>query len=434
MNFNLTRISALQIFQMIRFSALILIGVVFSKSGLGTSEIGQYETFLFLAGAVSFFWINGLIQGFLPIAHGEKKTDKNARLFSVFYLLMILSLLAAGFVLIFEQSISGILLNGAKVPFLKYLLIYLLVSSPASLVEYIYLVQNRSRKIVIYGAISFLLMFLLVVLPSVAGMTIEYSLAGLVASAAFRLVWALVLLFRYSVPKPDFAFIQIHLKSATPLVFSMFLSGSAQYVDGFIITSYFDEATFAVFRFGAREFPLVLLLANAFSASMLPGFADRSKLKSNLEQIRINSEKLGRWLFPLSGVLMLVSHWAFPVVFNASFAGSATIFNIYLLLIVSRLLFPQTILIGLQKNKAILWASFLEIVVNVALSLWFVRLWGLPGVAYGTVGAYIFEKLVLMVFVRKTCRIKVAEYLNLKQHLLYSLLLTAIFVVVEFLI
>lgn len=434
MNFNLTRISALQIFQMIRFSVLILIGVVFSKSGLGTSEIGQYETFLFLAGAVSFFWINGLIQGFLPTAHGENKTEKNARLFSVFYLLLILSWLAAGFVLIFEQSISGILLNGAKVPFLKYLLIYLLVSSPASLVEYIYLVQNRSRKIVIYGAISFLLMFLLVVLPSVAGMTIEYSLAGLVASAAFRLVWALVLLFRYSVPKPDFAFILTHLKSATPLVFSMFLSGSAQYVDGFIITSYFDEATFAVFRFGAREFPLVLLLANAFSASMLPGFADRSKLKSNLEQIRINSEKLGRWLFPLSGVLMLVSHWVFPVVFNASFAGSATIFNIYLLLIVSRLLFPQTILIGLQKNKAILWASFLEIVVNVALSLWFVRLWGLPGVAYGTVGAYIFEKLVLMVFVRKTCRIKVAEYLNLKQHLLYSLLLTAIFVVVEFLI
>jgi O-antigen/teichoic acid export membrane protein len=433
-NFYLTRISALQIFQMIRFSALILIGVVFSKSGLGTSEIGQYETFLFLAGAVSFFWINGLIQGFLPIASGENRSVKKTQLFSVFYLLLILSALSAGFVLIFEQSISGILLNGAKVPFLKYLLVYLIISSPAGLVEYIYLIRNQGKEMVIYGIISFLLMFLLVVLPSIAGMTIEYSMAGLVASAVFRFIWLLVLLFRYSSPNPDFGFIRTHLKSATPLVFSMFLSGSAQYIDGFIISSYFDEATFAVFRFGAREFPLVLLLANAFSASMLPGFADRSKLKFNLEQIRINSEKLGRWLFPLSGVLMLVSHWVFPVVFNASFAESATIFNIYLLLIVSRLLFPQTILIGLQQTKAILWASFFEIVVNVALSLWFVRLWGLPGVAYGTVGAYIFEKLVLMIFVRKICRIKVAEYLNLNQHLLYSLLLTAVFVAVEFLI
>ncbi len=434
MNFNLSRISALQIFQMIRFSTLVLIGVVFSKAGLTTSEIGQYETFLFLAGAVSFFWLNGLIQGFLPIAGSESRSEKKAPLFSVFYLLLIFSFLAAGFVLIFEQSISGILLNGSPVPFLKYLLVYLLVSSPASLVEYIYLIKNRGRGMVVYGAISFLLMFLLVVFPPLAGMPIEYSMAGLVASAAFRLLWLLVLLFRYSSPVPDFVFLRKHLKSATPLVFSMFLSGSAQYIDGFIITSYFDEATFAVFRFGAREFPLVLLLANAFSASMLPGFANRDNLRTNLEQIRQNSEKLGKWLFPLSGVLMLISHWAFPLVFNVNFAASATIFNIYLLLIVSRLLFPQTILIGLQKTKAILWASFLEIVVNVVLSLCFVRMWGLPGVAYGTVGAYIFEKLILMVFVRKTCRIKVAEYLNLKQHLLYSLLLSAIFVMVELLI
>ena len=131
---------------------------------------------------------------------------------------------------------------------------------------------------------------------------------------------------------------------------------------------------------------------------------------------------------------MLVSHWAFPVVFNASFAESSTIFNIYLLLIVSRLLFPQTILIGLQKNRLILGVSFLEIVVNVTLSLWFVQFWGIAGVAFGTVCAYIFEKVVLMVLVRKTCGFRISEYLNVKQQLLYSLLLAALFIVIEFFI
>jgi O-antigen/teichoic acid export membrane protein len=214
----------------------------------------------------------------------------------------------------------------------------------------------------------------------------------------------------------------------------MFLSGSAQYIDGFIITSYFDDATFAVYRFGAREFPLVLLLANAFSTSMLPGFADRTAIKFNLEKIRHNSQQLGFWLFPLSVVFMIVSHWLFPVIFNANFSGSATIFNIYLLLIVSRLLFPQTILIGLQKTSAIMWASVFEIGTNVSLSLWFVQLWGLPGVAYGTVCAYILEKLILMVFVRKNCGFRITEYLNVKQHLLYSVLLSAVFIVIEFVI
>ena len=434
LKFKITQISALQIFQLIRFSTLILIGVVFAKSGLATSEIGQYETFLLLSGAVSFFWLNGLIQGFLPSQREQSVSRKSSALFSVFYLLLAFSGLAVLFLLLLEHSISGFLLKGSPVPFLKYLLIYVLISSPASLVEYIYLIKKQGKKMLIYGITSFFLMFLLVILPPVFGFSIEYSLVGLVLSAVFRFIWLLVLLFRNSSPIPDFLFIRIHLKQAAPLVFSMFLSGSAQYIDGFIITSYFDDATFAVYRFGAREFPLVLLLANAFSSSMLPGFADQSALKTNLEKIRQNSQQLGFWLFPLSGILMVLSHWAFPVIFNVNFTGSATIFNIYLLLIVSRLLFPQTILIGLQKTRAIMWASVIEIVANVALSLWFVQLWGLPGVAYGTVCAYILEKLVLMVFVRQNCGFRINEYLNLKRHLLYSLLLSVVFIVIEYVI
>lgn len=434
MNFKITQISALQIFQLIRFSTLLLIGIVFTKSGLPTSEIGQYETFLFLAGAVSFFWLNGLIQGFLPSVDEKLISGKSPVLFNLFYLLTTFSGLAVLFILIFEKAISGHLLHGSQIPFLNYLIVYILISSPASLVEYIYLIKKQGRNILIYGYVTFASMFLLVVLPPVFGYSIEYSMIGLVISSAIRLVWLLVLLLQNSNPNPDFLFVRKHLKYAFPLVFSIFLSGSAQYIDGFIITSYFDDATFAVFRFGAREFPLVLLLANAFSSSMLPGFADRSMLKSNLETIRQNSQKLGFWLFPLSGVLMLLSHWAFPVIFNVSFAASATIFNIYLLLIVSRLLFPQTILIGLQKTNAIMWASFLEIVVNVVLSLWFVQFWGLAGVAYGTVCAYVFEKVVLTVFVRKSCGFSLSAYLNVKQHLLYSLLLLTEFIVIEYLI
>jgi len=433
-NFKISQISALQIFQLIRFSTLLLIGVVFTKSGLPTSEIGQYETFLFLAGAVSFFWLNGLIQGFLPSVDEKSISGKSSVLFNLFYLLATFSGLAVLFILIFEKTISGHLLHGSQIPFLNYLIVYILISSPASLVEYIYLIKKQGRNILIYGSVTFVLMFLLLVLPPVLGYSIEYSMIGLVISSAIRLVWLLVLLFQNSKPNPDFLFVRKHLKYAFPLVFSMFLSGSAQYIDGFIITSYFDDATFAVFRFGAREFPLVLLLANAFSSSMLPGFADRSMLKSNLEMIRQNSQKLGFWLFPLSGVLMLLSHWAFPVIFNVSFAASATIFNIYLLLIISRLLFPQTILIGLQKTNALMWASFLEIVVNVILSLWFVQFWGLAGVAYGTVCAYVFEKVVLTVFVRKSCGFSLSAYLNVKQHLLYSLLLLTEFIVIEYLI
>lgn len=427
-------VSALQVFQIVRYSTLMLIGIVFAKSGLSISDIGQYETFLLIAGAVSFFWLNGLVQGFLPLIKKEDTEGKTPELFNVFYLITGLSVLSGVFLIIFERSIAGFLLQKSSVPYLNYLLIYLLISAPASLVEYIYLLKNQGRQLIRYGVVSFSLLFILVILPPVAGLGIQYSLAGLVASVAFRYGWLLVLLFRNSVPTLDVGFIRMHLRCSTPLILSMLLSGSAQYIDSFIVTSYFDDATFAVFRYGAREFPLVLLMANAFSISMLPGFADRSKLASNLERIRINAQRLGNWMFPLSGMLMLVSHWAFPVVFNVGFAESATIFNIYLLLIVSRLLFPQTILIGLQKNKLIMGASLLEIIVNVTSSLFFVQIWGLAGIAYGTLLAYVFEKVYLMVCVSKTCNIPVTSYLNVTKHLIYSVLLILEFIIIEYVI
>lgn len=431
---KINRISALQIFQLLRFSTLLLIGVVFTKSALTTSEIGQYETFLFLAGAVSFFWLNGLIQGFLPLSRSSEKATESTSLFNVFYLISLFSVLAALFVFVFQHSLSAYLLHGSAVPFRYYLLLYILIASPASLVEYIYLVKNQARQMLMYGAISFGLMFLLVVLPPVLGFGLKYSMVGLIISSVFRYAWMLVLLFRNSVAKIDFSYIRKHLKSSWPLIFSMLLSGSGQYIDGFIITSWFDDATFAVFRYGAREFPLVLLLANAFSTSMLPDFADTGKLKENLAKIRVNATTFGNWLFPVSGALMLISHWVFPVIFNISFSGSATIFNIYLLLIISRLIFPQTILIGLQKTNAIMWASLFEIIVNVSFSLWFLQYWGIAGVAYGTVIAYLFEKLYLAIYVRKSCGIPITEYLKVNQHIFYSLILLAEYFIVEFVI
>ena len=81
-----------------------------------------------------------------------------------------------------------------------------------------------------------------------------------------------------------------------------------------------------------------------------------------------------------------------------------------------------------------MWASFLEIVLNVALSIWFLQFWGVAGVAYGTVCAYVFEKLLLMAFVKKIYGFGVSAYLNVKQHLLYSLLLLSLFILVEFVI
>lgn len=433
MNFKITNTSAFQLFQLMRFGTLILIGIVFAKFSLATETIGEYEQFLFLAGGVSFFWLNGLIRGLLPISN-HNRHNSEASIFNAFLLISFFTVLAIAFLAISGKTISKSALGEEHISYLNSLLLYLFFSVPANLVEYSFLLQKESKKIVNYGIVSFSAMFLMVAIPGVLGLGIQSILYGLVAISIFRYAYLWLLMIRSNEMKVSISFMKKHLGLSTPLILSALLSGSAQYVDGFIVTSRFDEATFAVFRFGARELPLVSLLANAFSNAMLPEFSNKKIVPSLLARIKTESNKLASYLFPLSALLIMLSHKIFPLVFNADFGDSASIFNIYLLLIISRLIFPQTILIGLAKTSLIAYASALELIVNVSLSLWFVSLWGIQGIAYATVIAFLFEKVLLVILAKRILNIPLTKYQNIFRHFGYSLLLLIVFIIVEFVI
>jgi O-antigen/teichoic acid export membrane protein len=282
-----------------------------------------------------------------------------------------------------------------------------------------------------YAIVSFSVQFILVVSPVILGHSILAALKGLVLSALLRYLWLWGLFFYYREIQFSLAFMKKHLKLGLPLVAATFLSGSAQFVDGFIVTSRFDKETFAVFRYGARELPLAMLLANALNSALLPDFARKERLKENLVTLKKSVIRLMHLLFPVTALLLAASHPLFPVLFNSRFEESATIFNIYLLLVISRILMPQTILNGLGKTREILYASFFELVLNVSLSLLFVRWWGIAGIAFATFLAFLFEKIYLSVVVWKKLKIRLQDYLPGGMFVLYSVGIAVIFIFAE---
>lgn len=422
-------VSAFQFYQLVRYATLILVGIVFTKTSLSQTAIGEYETFIFLAGAVSFFWLNGMLKAFLPLASQNESGKTN--IFNAFVVFQVYSILAAVFLLALQGQFSELLLNGNEIPYTTLLILYILLIGPANLVEYYYLAKKKNTAIIVYGAVSFFLQFVLVMLPVMLGYGISVALQGLVLSSLARYAWLWILMIVNSEVRLSLPFIREHLKLGGPLVLATLLSGSAQFVDGFIVTSRFDEGSFAVFRYGARELPLAMLLANALSNAMLPSFSSEEKLAENLDSLRKSVKNLMHFLFPLTAVLLLLSKPLFPILFNPDFAASATIFNIYLLLVISRLMMPQTILNGLKITTPIMGASFFELVVNVALSLIFVQFWGMPGIAFATFIAYLFEKIILSVVVRQRLRISLSDYLPIGLFYIYSAGIMLIFIFAE---
>jgi hypothetical protein len=437
-------ISGLQLFQLLRFTIFFIISIVFAKSRLTREEIGSWEMFLFIGSLLSFFWVTGIIQSLLPLYHrnrtyrrvGENGDGKSPEIFNAFLLLCFFSLLFFTVGQSIKGSVSVFDFKG-NVPYINLLLFYLLLSNPVCLIEYIYLLNNRVYRIIQYGLITYAAQLVLILAPILAGKDLIWSVWGLLIITGVRWIWLIVLLRRYTQMRVSFEFMKEHLYLGIPLIITSLISGSGQYIDGIIISSIFnDPAVFATYRYGAKEFPLVLMLANGLSNAMLPEFSTRVQMKESLAKIKAKSKKLMHFLFPTSMLMLLFALWMYPRLFRPEFGRSSDIFVIYILLIIPRLVFPQTIIIGRKKTHITLIAAVIELVINIPLSIYLAVYYGgdglgTVGVALATFFVYTIEKIFLAGYVWVKMKIKPSEYIPLKVYAIYSALLIILFVLID---
>jgi len=416
----------------------LLASIAFTKSHLTNERIGDFEMMMLIYNLVSFFWVTGIIQSLLSIYNNNNvfpgiKNDpkrKSPEIFNAFLLLSVFSLILFIAGHIFKGHLY-VYNNIQEIPHVDLLLWYILFNNPTNLIEYIYLLRNQSKMIFLYGIVSYSLQLVFLIVPIFLGYDIDFAFRGLLWITGIRLIWLIVLLYKYAEFKISFPFIRTHLKLGLPLIISSLLSGSAQYVDNFLVALNFDRADFALFRYGAKEMPFVVMLANGLHSAMLPEFSISPDLRIVLARLRHRSIRLINLLFPITFVLLLSSNWIFIHMFNPSFRPAADVFMVYLLLIISRLVFPQTILIGLQKTKPVMIASLLEVFFNIVLSLILIPIYHLTGVVLATAFVFMLEKIGLMTYIYYNLGIKPQRYIPVKLYLFYSILLIALFVLID---
>jgi O-antigen/teichoic acid export membrane protein len=432
-------ISGLQAVQLLRFITFLIISIVFTKSHLSRAQIGNWELFLFISSLLSFFWVTGIIQSLLTLYNrnrtfredGAKEGRKSPEIFNAFLLITFFSIVVFLFGIPI-RSVIGSSPSDHEIPYSSLLLLYILLSSPVTLIEYIYLLNHRPHRILQYGIYTYSAQLLLVLAPVLAGFDEKSAIWGLFAITGVRWIWLIILLRRYTLLKVSYDFIREHLKVGMPLILTFLISGSAQYVDGIIISArYADPGVFAMYRYGAKEFPLVLLLANGLSNALLPQFSTREGMKEALGTLRRRSDRLIKYLFPISMVTMFVARWVYPRLFTPEFTRSADVFMIYLLLVIPRLVFPQTIVIGRRKTSVTLYTAAVEIALNIPLSLLLIKPYGVVGVALATFIVYFLEKLFLIYYVWKKMKIRPSEYIPLARWIILSALLIILFVLID---
>ncbi|MDR1666649.1 MAG: oligosaccharide flippase family protein [Bacteroidales bacterium] len=423
---------------MLRFLCFLIISIYFTKVPLSENDIGEWEMLLYISGALSFFWVTGIIQSFLPLSkrslafvQHKRVEGKSPELFNAFLLLLIFSFAFALLIWLMSRA-SFHPAEGSKIPYPLLLVIYFILSNTTPLIEHIYLLQNKPQHIFYYGLVSMTLQTCAVCIPVMMGMGVESAIWGLIIVNFFRFLYLLGMLRRYAEFKLSMPFILNNLYVGYPIMFSALLSGSTQYLDGLVATIAFDKEKFAIFRYGCKEFPLVVMLTSGLHNALLPRFSVKKDIPQVLAEIKRRSLRLMHFLFPLSILIMIFSKWLYgKVLFNDSFYRSADVFMVYQLMIISRIVFPQTILIGMKKTKVLMRASLFEFALNIPTSLFFVQYYNVVGIALGSGLIHILEKFILIIYVHKRLKISPQSYISIGWYLFYSALIGIVFVLID---
>jgi O-antigen/teichoic acid export membrane protein len=193
------------------------------------------------------------------------------------------------------------------------------------------------------------------------------------------------------------------------------IAGSAEYTDGFLVDFLFGKEVLAQFRYGAREIPVFIILANSLSLWITQNIAHttRENIKEILALVKRKSTQYMIAGTGISILFMLVSTPAYRYVYGNAYTPSSVIFDIMLLLVVSRFIFSNSILLGLGMDKIQFKVTCIELAINVILSVVLAYFWGIYGVAVATVIAYFFEKMLLAIYLYRKKQIRPTLYTSL---------------------
>ena len=154
-------------------------------------------------------------------------------------------------------------------------------------------------------------------------------------------------------------------------------------------------------------------------------------MKDSLIMIKVKSKNLMHFLFPASMIAMLLANWFYQRLFTPEMQGVLIFLWVYLLLVIPRLVFPQTIVIGRKRTNIALITAIIAQLINIPLSLALISPYGIVGVALATFIVYTLEKVFLVIYVKVIMKIKPTDYIPVKLFAIYSAIIAILFILID---
>jgi len=383
-------LNSIQIYQFIRFTSTLFVFWVLSRL-FSVEEVGIAEKTLLVANLTTFFWLQAIQTHFL------KKNLYSYNHYATF--ILIASFCTGAGIFLYSLWNSNYVFSGLYVLFYPF----------GTLLEMYLIAQQKNKRLIQYSIWFYSIWLISVSITAYLSMSLQMVYGVWIGVLAFRVIFCAVYVpFKYVRLNKDF------FHSLTWLMLTFLVAGSAEYTDGFLVDFLFGKEVLAQFRYGAREIPVFIILASSLSLWITQNIAHttRENIKEILALVKRKSTQYMIAGTGISILFMLVSTPAYRYVYGNAYTPSSVIFDIMLLLVASRFIFSNSILLGLGMDKIQFKVTCIELAINVILSIVLAYFWGMIGVAVATVIAYLSEKVLLAMYLYKIKGIKPSLYMS----------------------
>lgn len=334
---------------------------------------------------------------FLPQA-GEKAGKYVLNAIAVMSIIGFLSLIGMW---LFSGSIAVLMNNHSLAVHMPLASVFFFLLLVAVVLEVVMI--NRKQHGLASGtyATSDLLRALFFIFPVLWFGSIEALMVGAVAFASVR--FATVIFYLKDDFKSGHTFQPGLLRSQLAYAIPFGLAGILEVIQMkyhlYVVSYFFDTATFALYAVGILQIPLVDYMMSSASYVMMINMREKAEEDQTREILKIwrdTARKLAMVLIPLIGGLLVVGRELIVFLFTSAYAASVPIFMIWTVGMSLTVLLTDAVLRVMAETRFLIFQNLLRVGVIMVSINWFLQHFGLLGAVMVSVLANIVARLAAL--------------------------------------
>ncbi len=391
-----SKVFSLSLAQGILMLVTVVSGMVFARA-LSVADYGTYlQTFLAYDFAVPILTLGlpSALFYFMPGAKDRQKGLVIDNLILLFIAALIFSLfLALGGAELLAKRFNNPDLSKT----LRWMIFYPIYTFPVLIGSAVWVTKDKVKLNALYNVITGVILTISLITAVLITRTYEVPTLVRICLPVIFLPVALYLIFK-NVPgqwyQPSISSMWTMAKFSIPLGLATVFGTVTRQMANMIVSLLTSPEEFAIFANGAKEVPLIGIVTGSIGVVIMADMAQNVKqgdLNKALELFRKASVISATILLPVMVFLMIFAESFIYILYSSKYNASVLPFRIYLFMLPIRIVYYGSAFIALGRTKAILYRSFISLLLTAIIAYLLTKWIGFIGAAIATVAvSYIW--------------------------------------------